>query len=291
MVSFLKGRRREDDSVVAVDSNGRNVAAALEALVARAEAAANDLRSLAPILERPLSSTHFGNAAKKSSARLPVSSGSAAQLSMAEEQVERVIKTQTATEARLGHASEGRGPAPDSDGRPERQGRDRASAARAGRLIPQPPGSAERAPDRFRDPPDPALRAGRERRPDADPARRRPDRPPSHDIPAGKLRLRTSRPPPASWRMWCAGCSRSSGRSSRSIRPRPRFPTSSTSWPCSRRWPTRSPRRPRCWSRSARRWIVPPARSPSSPVWTGSWTPGSAGRKSRSAGSARSRPS
>ena len=33
MVSFLKGRRREDDSVVAVDSNGRNVAAALEALI------------------------------------------------------------------------------------------------------------------------------------------------------------------------------------------------------------------------------------------------------------------
>src|SRR5829696_5145823 len=37
MVSFLKGRRRDDDSVVAVDSGGRNVAAALEALVARAE--------------------------------------------------------------------------------------------------------------------------------------------------------------------------------------------------------------------------------------------------------------
>ena len=52
MVSFLKGRRREDDSVVAVDSSGRNVTAALEALVARAEAAANDLRALAPILER-----------------------------------------------------------------------------------------------------------------------------------------------------------------------------------------------------------------------------------------------
>ena len=52
MVSFLKGRRREDDTVVAVDSNGRNVTAALEALIARAETAANDLRSLAPTLER-----------------------------------------------------------------------------------------------------------------------------------------------------------------------------------------------------------------------------------------------
>jgi chromosome segregation ATPase len=52
MVTFLKGRRRTDDSVVAVDSSGRNVAAALEALVARAEAAAGELRSLAPIMER-----------------------------------------------------------------------------------------------------------------------------------------------------------------------------------------------------------------------------------------------
>ena len=52
MVSFLKGRRREDDTVVAVDSSGRDITAALEALVARAEAAANDLRSLAPLLER-----------------------------------------------------------------------------------------------------------------------------------------------------------------------------------------------------------------------------------------------
>ena len=52
MVSFLKGRRREDDSVVAIDSSGRDITAALEALVARAETAANDLRSLGPTLER-----------------------------------------------------------------------------------------------------------------------------------------------------------------------------------------------------------------------------------------------
>ena len=52
MVSFLKGRRREDDSVVAIDSSGRDITAALEALVARAETAANDLRSLGPMLER-----------------------------------------------------------------------------------------------------------------------------------------------------------------------------------------------------------------------------------------------
>ena len=43
MVTFLKGRRRNDDSVVAVDESGTNVTAALEALVARGEAAAEQL--------------------------------------------------------------------------------------------------------------------------------------------------------------------------------------------------------------------------------------------------------
>ncbi|MEO6056609.1 MAG: hypothetical protein ABIQ49_07210 [Gemmatimonadales bacterium] len=52
MVTFLKGRRRNDDSVVALDESGTNVAAALEALVARAEAAAEQLRQLSPVLER-----------------------------------------------------------------------------------------------------------------------------------------------------------------------------------------------------------------------------------------------
>src|SRR6476659_2129040 len=52
MVTFLKGRRRDDDSVVAVDKNGANIAAALEALVRRAETAAEQLRQLAPVLER-----------------------------------------------------------------------------------------------------------------------------------------------------------------------------------------------------------------------------------------------
>jgi len=52
MVTFLKGRRRNDDSVVAVDESGRNVSAKLEALVARAEAAAEQLRLLAPVMER-----------------------------------------------------------------------------------------------------------------------------------------------------------------------------------------------------------------------------------------------
>jgi len=52
MVTFLKGRRRNDDSVVAVDESGANVTAALEALVRRAEAATEQLRHLAPVMER-----------------------------------------------------------------------------------------------------------------------------------------------------------------------------------------------------------------------------------------------
>ena len=107
MVSFLKGRRREDDSVVAVDSSGRNVAAALEALVARAEAAANDLRSLAPILERAAEFDALRERCEEVERQVAGLERLGSQLSSAEEQVERVIKTQTATEARLGHASEG----------------------------------------------------------------------------------------------------------------------------------------------------------------------------------------
>ncbi len=107
MVSFLKGRRREDDSVVAVDSSGRNVAAALEALVARAEAAANDLRSLAPILERTAEFDALRERCEEVERQVAGLERLGSQMSGAEEQVERVIKTQTATEARLGHASEG----------------------------------------------------------------------------------------------------------------------------------------------------------------------------------------
>ena len=107
MVSFLKGRRRDDDSVVAVDSSGRNVAAALEALVARAEAAASDLRSLAPILERAAEFDALRERCEEVERQVAGLEKLGSQLSMAEEQVERVIKTQTATEVRLGHASEG----------------------------------------------------------------------------------------------------------------------------------------------------------------------------------------
>src|ERR671912_2076100 len=107
MVSFLKGRRRDDDSVVAVDSSGRNVAAALEALVARAEAAANDLRSLAPILERAAEFAELRERCEEVEQKVTGLERLGSQLGSAEEQVERLIKTQTATEVRLGHAGEG----------------------------------------------------------------------------------------------------------------------------------------------------------------------------------------
>jgi exonuclease SbcC len=106
MVSFLKGRRRDDDSVVAVDSSGRNVAAALEALVARAEAAANDLRSLAPILERAAEFDALRERCEEVERQVAGLERLGGQLGVAEEQVERVIKTQTATEARISHAGE-----------------------------------------------------------------------------------------------------------------------------------------------------------------------------------------
>jgi exonuclease SbcC len=106
MVSFLKGRRREDDSVVAVDSNGRNITAALEALVARAEAAATDLRSLAPILERTSELDGLRERCADIERQVAGLERLGSQLSIAEEQVERVIKTQTATETRIAHAAE-----------------------------------------------------------------------------------------------------------------------------------------------------------------------------------------
>jgi DNA repair ATPase RecN len=52
MVTFLKGRRRTDDSVVAVDASGANVTAALEKLVARAEATVSQLKELIPVMDR-----------------------------------------------------------------------------------------------------------------------------------------------------------------------------------------------------------------------------------------------
>jgi chromosome segregation ATPase len=107
MVSFLKGRRREDDSVVAIDSNGRNVTAELEALVARAEAAANTLKSLAPLLERAAEFDVLRQRCSEVEEHVEGLERVAGQVNSAEQQIERVIKAVNATESRLGHAAEG----------------------------------------------------------------------------------------------------------------------------------------------------------------------------------------
>ncbi|MFL5448183.1 MAG: hypothetical protein ACJ8AX_06525, partial [Gemmatimonadales bacterium] len=106
MVSFLKGRRREDDSVIAIDSRGRDITAALEALVARAETAANDLRSLGPTLERAAEIGTLRERCAELEGQVEGLLRLGGQMALAEEQAERVIKTQAATEARIAHAGE-----------------------------------------------------------------------------------------------------------------------------------------------------------------------------------------
>ena len=93
MVTFLKGRRRSDDSVVAVDESGRNVAAALEALVARAEAAAERLRSLAPIMERSAELDTLRERCVAVERQVEGLERLGAQLAAAEEGAERVART------------------------------------------------------------------------------------------------------------------------------------------------------------------------------------------------------
>jgi chromosome segregation ATPase len=106
MVSFLKGRRREDESVVAVDSSGRDITAALEALVSRAETAANDLRSLAPMLERAAEIGALRERCQELEHQVEGLLRLGGQMALTEEQAERVIKTQAATETRISHAGE-----------------------------------------------------------------------------------------------------------------------------------------------------------------------------------------
>src|SRR4051812_42875030 len=106
MVSFLKGRRREDESVIAIDSSGRDITAALEALVARAETAANDLRSLGPTLERAAEIGALRERCTELEGQVEGLLRLGGQMALAEEQAERVIKTQAATEARIAHAGD-----------------------------------------------------------------------------------------------------------------------------------------------------------------------------------------
>src|SRR5215216_1534988 len=106
MVTFLKGRRRNDDSVVAVDESGANVSAALEALVARAEAAAEQLRSLAPVMERSAELDTLRERCEAVERQVGTLEQLGARLAAAEEQAEQVSRTQSRTETQLAHAAE-----------------------------------------------------------------------------------------------------------------------------------------------------------------------------------------
>ena len=145
MVSFLKGRRREDDSVIAIDSSGRDITVALEALVARAETAANDLRSLGPTLERAAEIGALRERCAELEGQVEGLLRLGGQMALAEEQAERVIKTQAATEARIAPCRGGRRAAPGADECPQRQSGNRTAAPGAGRS----PSLAFRAPSRL----------------------------------------------------------------------------------------------------------------------------------------------
>jgi chromosome segregation ATPase len=105
MVTFLKGRRRTDsDAEVLVE--GAKGSTALEALIARAEVAAQQLRALEPVMERSAELDTLRERCEAAEQRLAGLENLAAQLASSEEQAERVAKTQARTETQLAHATE-----------------------------------------------------------------------------------------------------------------------------------------------------------------------------------------
>ncbi len=105
MVTFLKGRRRNDDAVVAVDSTGANITATLEKLVARAETAVEQLRALSPVLDRSAEMDALRERCETLEGQLAGLEQLAGRMAAAAEQVERVAETRTVIdgiEERLG---------------------------------------------------------------------------------------------------------------------------------------------------------------------------------------------
>jgi chromosome segregation ATPase len=111
MVTFLKSLRRpETEAATAANQRERSIAreyAALEALVVRAEKAAEQLRSLDAVSETAaaLEAMHERFAGVES--RLSGLEELGARFSGVEEQADRVAKTQARTEVQLSHAAEG----------------------------------------------------------------------------------------------------------------------------------------------------------------------------------------
>jgi chromosome segregation ATPase len=90
MVSFLKGRRRSDDGVVAVDSSGAHITVALESLVARAEQALEQLRALTAVLERSEDLNTLRERCEAVEQKVGDMEGLQARMAAAEAQIERV---------------------------------------------------------------------------------------------------------------------------------------------------------------------------------------------------------
>ena len=106
MVSFLKGRRKTDDAVVAVDSSGAHITLALETLVARAESALEQLRALTPVLERSEDLNTLRMRCEEVERQVAQMEGTSARLAAAETQLERVAQTGTELDALKGRMGE-----------------------------------------------------------------------------------------------------------------------------------------------------------------------------------------
>jgi chromosome segregation ATPase len=95
MVSFLKGRRKTDDSVVAVDSSGAHITLALEHLVGRAESVVEQLRALMPVLERSEDLNTLRMRCEEVERQVAGMEGTSAKLAGAEAQLDRIATVGT----------------------------------------------------------------------------------------------------------------------------------------------------------------------------------------------------
>ncbi|HEY7480964.1 MAG TPA: hypothetical protein VH680_10670 [Gemmatimonadales bacterium] len=106
MVSFLKGRRRTDDSVVAVDSSGAHITVALESLVSRAESVLEQLRALTPVLERSEDLNTLRMRCEEVERQVAGMESTTTQLAAAEADLERIAATGTALDQLQGRMGE-----------------------------------------------------------------------------------------------------------------------------------------------------------------------------------------
>ncbi|HEX2217391.1 MAG TPA: hypothetical protein VHG35_01205, partial [Gemmatimonadales bacterium] len=106
MVSFLKGRRRTDDGVVAVDSSGAHITVALEALVARAEQALEQLRAMTSVLDRSEELNALRERCEAVEQKVAEMEGASERLAAAEAQVERVAAAGTEIDQLRGRLGE-----------------------------------------------------------------------------------------------------------------------------------------------------------------------------------------